>query len=194
MKPPRQIALATLLALPAFGGEAGILASRLVGQAQTAVGGGRYEDVSPTGTGFRVGWSLLDLKVIDLSINATYQPKAKADLTLNGAKVGTYGVEYAAVGAQFDFKLLVNLNVGAEVRQERLTWDLINGGPAESTQSRPWLRGGIGFSIPTPVLSPFVRLEVALPASQKDRTDTPTEVRKALAPKAQFGVYVGTRF
>lgn len=193
MKPMRPVALATLLALPAFCGEAGIFVSKLVGQAQTVASEGRYEEASPTATGFRVGWSLVDLKVIELSINATYLPKAKADLKLEGARIGSYGVEYAAVGAQFDFKLLVNLNVGAEVRQERLSWDL-GAGQAESTQSRPWLRAGIGFSIPLPVLSPFARLEVAIPASKEDRTGTPTEVRKALAPRAQFGVYVGTRF
>lgn len=194
MKPLRHVALAALVALPALGGEAGVLASKLVGQAQTTAAGGRYEDVSPTATGFRVGWSLLDLKVVELSLNGTYLPKAKADLTFSGSKIGTYGVEYVAVGAQIDFKVLLNLNVGAEVRQERLSWDLGPAGKADSTQSRPWLRAGLGFSIPTPILSPFARLEVAVPASKEDRTGTPTEIRKALAPRAQFGIYVGTRF
>lgn len=193
MKTLRNIALATVLVLPVLGGEAGILGSKLVGQAQT-VGAQRYEDVSPTAVGFRVGWSLVDLKVLELSLNGTYLPKAEGDLNVSGTKLGKYGVEYVAVGAQVDFKVLINLNVGAEVRQERLSWDLGAGGKAETTQSRPWLRAGIGFSIPTPFLSPFARIEVAVPASKEDRTGTPTEIRKALAPRAQFGIYVGTRF
>lgn len=194
MKNLRLAALTALFALPATAGEAGILGSKLVGQSQTVAGVGKYEDASPTATGFRVGWSLLDLKVVELSLNATYSPKAEADLKLAGAKVGRYGVEYAAVGAQVDFKVLVNLNVGAEVRQERLSWDLGAAGRADTTQSRPWLRAGLGFSIPTPVLSPFARFEVAVPVSKEDRTGTPSEVQKALAPRAQFGIYVGTRF
>lgn len=189
----RHVALATLLGFPAFSGEAGILASKLVGQAQTVAGAGHYDDASPNATGFRVGWSLVNLKVVELSVNATYLPKSEANLKLSGTKIGTYGVEYAAVGAQVDFKVLVNLNFGAEVRQERLSWDL-GGAKSDTTQSRPWFRGGFGFSIPTPFLSPFVRLEVAVPASKEDRTGTTAEIQKALAPRAQFGIYVGTRF
>lgn len=194
MKRLRSAALAACLALPACAGEAGILGSKLIGQSQTVTGLGKYEDVSPTGVGFRVGWSLLDLKVVELSLNATYQPKAEADLKLAGAKIGRYGVEYVAAGAQVDFKVLVNLNVGAEMRQERLSWDLGAAGKADSTQTRPWLRAGMGFSIPTPVLSPFVRLEVAIPATKEDRAGTSDEIRKALAPRAQVGVYAGIRF
>lgn len=191
LRPAAWMALATVTG---SAGEAGLLGSKLMGQAQTAAAGGRYEDVSPTATGFRVGWSLLNLKAVELSINATYQPEASADLKLEGARIGTYGVEYAAVGAQFDFRFLVNLNVGAEVRQERLSWTLVSGDKAESTQSRPWFRAGFGFSIPSPFLQPFARLEVAVPASKEDRTGTSAEIRKALAPRAQIGLYVGTRF
>jgi hypothetical protein len=194
MKHLRLAAWMALGAVTGSAGEAGILASKLVGQAQTAATGGRYEDASPTAKGFRVGWSLLNLKAVELSVNATYHPKATADLKLEGTRIGTYGVEYAAVGAQFDFKFLVNLNVGAEVRQERLSWDLGAQDKAETTQSRPWFRAGLGFSIPSPFLQPFARIEVALPASKEEDTGTTAEIRKALAPRAQFGVYVGTRF
>lgn len=194
MNPFRTVALAACLALPAVSGEAGLLGSKLIGQAQTAAAGTRYEDVSPNATAFRLGYSLVNFKVVELSLNATYQPKAEGNLKVSNTKIGTYGVEYAAVGAQFDFRFLVNLNFGAELRQERLSWDLGAAGKADTTLSRPWFRAGFGISIPTPVLKPFVRLEVAVPSSKEERTGTPTEIQKALAPRAQVGIYVGTRF
>jgi hypothetical protein len=94
-----------------------------------------------------------------------------------------------------DWKLLLNLNAGVEMRRETLSWDLVAPlGKEESTLNRPWARAGIGFSIPLPVVSPFIRLEVAIPLSKEDRTSSPDSVRKALAPQSQVGLYAGIRF
>ncbi len=188
------LAAAFLLASPARAGEAGLLLSKLLGPSQSAAGSGKYDEASPRAVGFRVGWSLLDLKVAELSLTGTYQPKAQADLVLNGTKLGRYGVESVAAGAQLDFKVLINFNAGVEMRQERLSWELTAGGQDSSTQTRPWLRAGLGFTLPTPYLSPFLRLEVAAPARKEDRTATPDQLRKALAPQAQVGLYAGIRF
>ncbi len=179
--------------LPASAGELGLLYTKQFGKAQlTTVD--KYEAVDTASVGIRGGFSLVDLKAVEFSFTGTYQPKAEQDLKLNGTKLGKYGVGYTALGVQVDWKLLLNLNVGVEMRRERLSWDLAPGGKDESTLNRPWARAGIGFSIPSPVVSPFIRLEVALPFSKEDRTSTPDSIRKALAPQLQAGLYAGIRF
>jgi hypothetical protein len=73
----------------------------------------------------------------------------------------------------------------------------VSGTKESTTVTRPWLKAGIGFSVPTPLVSPFFRLEVAMAASKNDKTvdNTPTEnTRKALAPEFQVGLYGGIRF
>ena len=185
------------------GGEVGVLFDRQMGKAQTVAAGqslaaGNYGSVSPSGMGLRLGWSLLDLKVVELGLNATYHPKAEEDLALGGVKVGKFGTSYAAIGAGLDWKFLVNLHAGVEIRRERLTADLrTTGGGTLSgnvSQSRPWAVVGLGFSLPLPVLSPFIRLEFATPTTKNDRTGTPDDLREALAPQSQVGIYAGIRF
>ena len=48
----------------------------------------------------------------------------------------------------------------------------------------------VGFSIPTPIVSPFFIVEVAAPLSKKDSPAT----AEAMAPQVQIGVYGGIRF
>lgn len=197
--------LALALALPAFaGGEIGLLLDRQLGKAQTVATGqqirsGSYDAVSPTGMGFRVGTSFLDIGIMALGVNATYHPKAEEDLVLNGAKLGKFGAEYVAVGAGVDWKLLINVHAGVEIRREKFTGDLypatgtgVLSGSATST--RPWMKFGLGFSVPLPVVSPFVRLEVAVPTTKNDKTGTPDDLRQALAPQYQVALYGGLRF
>jgi hypothetical protein len=52
----------------------------------------------------------------------------------------------------------------------------------------------VGFSIPTPVVSPFFALEVAAPLSKGNTTNTAKDFADALAPQAQIGIYGGIRF
>jgi hypothetical protein len=176
----------------------GLLLDKQFGKAQaiTAFPSNKYDAVSPTGFGIRAGVSILDLKVAELGLTATYHPKAEGDLELNGTKLGKFGTEYIAIGAQVDWKFLVNLHAGVDLRREKYTSDL--GGLKESNSvTRPWVKAGIGFSVPTPVVSPFFRLEVAVAASKDDKTvDAPNSenTRKALAPEYQVGIYGGIRF
>jgi len=179
--------------LPASAGEVGLLYTKQFGKAQ-AIGNQEYKAVDTAAVGIRGSFSVVDLKVMEFSFTGTYQPKAEQDLTFNGTKLGKYGVGYAAIGAQVDWKLLLNLNAGVEMRRETLSWDLGPLGKDESTLTRPWVRAGIGFSIPLPVVSPFIRLEVAVPLSKEDRTSSPDSIRKALAPQSQVGLYAGIRF
>lgn len=186
--------------LPASAGEVGLLYSKQYSKAQIAANGRKFDALDTATVGIRGGVSLVDLKVVEFSLTGTYQPKAEQDLIFNGAKVGRYGVGYAAIGAQVDWKLLLNLNAGVEMRRETLSWDLVGPlgflGPlkADTTQTRPWARAGIGFSIPLPVVSPFIRLEVAIPLSKESNTSTPDSIQKALAPQLQVGLYAGIRF
>ena len=196
--------LAASLPARADGGEVGLLFDRLGGKAQTVAAGqqvaaGNYDAVSPTGLGFRAGLNLLDRKVLSLGLNATYHPRAEQDLKLGGTTLGKYGNEYAALGAGLDWKFLLNLHAGVEIRRERLSADLrpasgtgVLSGSVSST--RPWMTFGVGFSVPLPLISPFVRLEVATPTTRNDRTGTPDDLREALAPQLQVAVYAGIRF
>lgn len=181
-------------ALPATAGELGLLYSKQFGKAQAVAGAGNYDAVDTATIGIRGSWSVVDFKVAELSLSGTYQPKAEQDFSFNGAKLGRYGVGYTAIGAQVDLKIVMNLNVGVEMRRETLSWDLGAGGKADTSQTRPWARAGIGFSMPFPVVSPFIRLEVAAPLSKEDRTSSPDSIRKAMAPQSQVGVYAGIRF
>ncbi len=199
MKTLARIALvsAVLATIPAQATEVGILLDKQFGKAQTVTAGtGKYDSVSPTGYGIRAGFSLLDLKVAELGLTATYHPKAEGDLVLNGTK-GKLGTEYIAIGAQVEWKFLANLYAGVDLRREKYTSD-ISGSKASNTVTRPWVKAGIGFSVPTPVVSPFFRLEVAMAASKDDKTVDgvpPTEnTRKALAPEYQVALYGGIRF
>jgi hypothetical protein len=192
------LAVSLLAALPAMAGELGILADKQIGQAQAASFGTsqKYDAVSPTGFGLRGGFDVVDLKIAALQLNATWHNKTTGDLTVNGTKLGELDNQYWAAGAMVNWKLLVNVGAGVEYRSEKLTWRstvpaLSNG---DATQGRTWARVNIGFSIPTPVVSPFFAVEVAAPLSKKDSTTTPKDLVEALAPQVQIGVYGGIRF
>lgn len=187
------LAVSILTALPAAAGELGLLYSKQFGKAQAVAGGGNYDAVNTATVGIRGGFSLVDFKVAEISLTGTYQPKAEQDFNFNGAKLGKYGVGYVAIGAQVDLKIVLNLNAGVEMRRETLSWDLGALGKSDSTLTRPWVRAGIGFSMPLPVVSPFIRLEVAAPLKKEDRA-SPDNIQKAMAPQSQIGLYAGIRF
>ena len=186
---------AALAVIPLKSAEVGIILDKQFGKAQAiaAVPGAKYDAVSPTGFGIRAGVSILDLKVAELGLTATYHPKAEGDLELNGVQLGKYGSEYISIGAQVDWKFLVNLHAGVDLRREKYTTDVL-GVKDSNTATRPWVKAGVGFSVPTPLVSPFFRLEVAVAAAKEDKTDSPDNFRKAMAPEYQVGIYGGIRF
>lgn len=198
MKRLTRVALvsAALSVVPATAAEVGILLDKQFGKAQAIAAGSttKYDAVSPTGFGIRAGFSVLDLKVAELGLTATYHPKAEGDLVVAGTKLGKMGSEYIAIGAQVDWKFLVNLHAGVDMRSEKLTTTSLLGNKESNTITRPWVKAGIGFSLPTPVVSPFFRLEVAVAATKEDKVDTADNLRKALAPEYQVGLYGGIRF
>lgn len=194
----RLLLVSLLVILPATAGEVGLLIDKQAGKAQTATAFStqKFDAVSPTGLGIRGGFDILDLKIAALQVNATWHNKTTGDLSYGGTKYGELDNQYWAAGAMVNWKLLVNVGAGVEYRSEKLTWrsttpTFTNG---DTTQGRTWARLNIGFSIPTPVVSPFFALEVAAPLSKKDSTATPKDFAEALAPQVQIGIYGGIRF
>jgi hypothetical protein len=195
----RQILLLSMVAvLPATAGELGVLVDKQVGKAQTAAFGTnqKFDAVSPTGLGIRGGFDVLDLKVAALQLNATWHNKTKGDLTYGGTTYGEMENQYWAAGAMVNWKLLVNVGAGVEYRSEKLTWRSSTPafGNGDTTQGRTWARLNVGFSIPTPLVSPFFALEVAAPLSKKDSTSSAKDFAEALSPQVQIGIYGGIRF
>lgn len=188
-----------LVALPVQASEFGLLLDKEIGRAQSFGGGttdglqtGRYDAASPTGYGFRAAYTFLNLRVAEFGAAVTYHPKSEADLSGNGA-TGKYGNQYVAIGVQADWKLLLNLHAGLDLRAEKLSTNA-NGVSDSTTVTRPWAKAGVGFELPTPVVSPFVRLEVAVPLTSSDNTSSPEDLRKAMAPSLQVALYGGIRF
>ncbi|WIL20238.1 hypothetical protein [Geothrix sp.] len=188
--------MSLLAVLPASAGEVGLLVDKQAGKAQVATFGSsqKYDAVSPTGFGIRGGFDVLDLKIAALQLNATWHNKTKGDLTYGGTNFGELENQYWAAGAMVNWKLLVNVGAGVEYRSEKLTFRPLTGASTDSTLGRPWARVNVGFSIPTPVVSPFFLLEVAAPLSKKDSTSTAKDLTDAMAPQVQVGIYGGIRF
>ncbi len=190
--------VSALATLPVLAGEVGLLVDKQFGksQAATAFSTQKYDAVSPTGLGIRGGFDILDLKVAALQLNATWHNKTTGDLSYGGAKLGELDNQYWAAGAMVNWKLLVNVGAGVEYRSEKLTWRSNTPGftSGDTTQGRTWARVNLGFSIPTPVVSPFFAIEVAAPLTKKDTSSTAKDFAEALAPQVQIGVYGGIRF
>jgi hypothetical protein len=185
-----------LVALPAQASEFGLLLDKEIGRAQSFGGGttdglrnGGYDSASPTGYGFRAAYTFLNLKVAEFGAAVTYHPKSEADLNGPSGNAGKYGNQYVAIGVQADWKLLLNLHAGLDMRSEKLTTN-----SDSTTVTRPWAKAGVGFELPTPAVSPFVRLEVAVPLTSSDATSSPDDFRKAMAPSLQVALYGGIRF
>jgi len=175
-------------------GEVGLLLDKQIGDSLLLTGG-KADAASPTGFGIRGAFTVLDLKVAELGIAATYHPEAKEDLKVNGAIFGTMSNQYVAIGAQVDWKFLVNLHAGVDLRQEKTKMDALVYSHS-TTFTRPWVKAGIGFSIPTPIVSPFVRLEAAyaLKTYSLPSLYSQDDFNKAMAPKYQIALYGGIRF
>jgi hypothetical protein len=176
--------------------EVGILLDKQFGSAQ-AIAGLTADAARPTGAGLRGAYTLLNLGVAEVGVSGTYHFEAKDDLTVNGYHLGNFSNQYWAIGAQADWKLLLNLHAGLELRREKADSDgglLL--GDASTTFTRPWISAGVGFSFPLPVVSPFVRLEAAyaLQTYSVSENSSFDDVRKAMAPKFQIALYGGIRF
>jgi hypothetical protein len=201
------VVAAGLAVLPAHASELGILLDEQVGSSQSfkvatplAVGqtGVSFDASKPRGYGIRGAYTVLQLKKAEVGITATYHPETRTDLVVNGSNDGRLNNQYIALGAQVDWNFLVNLHAGIDIRRERLTTEgnsLVPDG--STTYTRPWIKAGIGYTMSSPSVSPFVRLEVAVAATKQgsvNASSSPDDFRKAMAPEYQVGFYGGIRF
>jgi hypothetical protein len=140
----------------------------------------------------RFGYSFVDLGPALFQVTAAYQPKADTEFKVNGANTGVQlGQEYWGVGAMFNFKALVAVGAGVEYRSEKLSTPGLS-----TTYGRPWARVNAGYAFPTPLVKPFIGIEVAAPLVKKDYSDSlgQEDALKSFAPKLQIGIYGGIRF
>lgn len=147
---------------------------------------------SKTVVGLRAGYSIVDLGPALLQITAGYQPESKSAIKVGGfGVVNDYKQSHWSVGAMFNFKAVVAIGAGLEYRSEKLTADVDS-----TTYGRPWARVNAGLAFPSPLVKPFIGLEVAVPLVSKsfDVAASDSENLKSLAPKMQIGIYAGLRF
>ena len=187
---PLLIAIAVPLAAQSY--ELGLNISRQAYPSHTELGAFKFEPQDKTVVAGRFGYSFFDLGPALFQVTAVYQPKVDTEIRLNGTNTGTsLGDEYWGVGAMFNFKALVAVGAGVAYRSEKLT-----GPSASTTYGRPWARVNVGYAFPTPLVKPFIGLEVAAPLTTKSYNDalTSEDILKSFAPKLQVGIYGGIRF
>ncbi len=154
-------------------------------------GANKVEVDNKTVTAARFGYSIVDLGPALFQLTAGFQPESKADIKNNGTTIGELKQSHYSVGAMFNFKAGIAIGAGVEYRNEKL-----DNGVTNTTYGRPWARANIGFAFPTPLVKPFLGLEVAAPMTSKsfDATANAEDNLKAVAPKLQVGLYAGLRF
>jgi len=194
--------VAGVWALPAQAGEVGILLGKAFGKSQS-LGDIELDAMNPTVFGIRGGVSLVNLKVAEVGICGTYQVEAVSDYTATYARrtdtIGQYRQSSFAIGVQVDWKLALNINAALEIRQDSLQSELDSGYTTGTTKlTRPWVRAGLGYIIPTPKVKFFFRAELALALEDSggstDLDANDDEFNQAFAPNSQFHVYSGIRF
>lgn len=193
----RSILLAVLVAgapLSAQSWELGLFAGQQSYKSIDSIGGSA-QPKSKTVLGARVGYSLVDVGPALFQLTAGFQPKAESAIEINGADLGDkFQHQHASVGAMFNFKAGVAFGAGVEYRFEKL--NVKDSGLSDTSYNRPWLRANVGYALPSPIVKPFIGLEVAVPLVSKSFSATASDEdnMKAFAPKLQIGLYGGIRF
>ncbi len=185
------------LPLSAQSWEVGLFLGQQSYSSFNAAGMDTKPDNKPVGI-LRGGYSFVDFGPALLQVNAAIQPKSSSNVTINGTGIGlNLDHQATSLGFAFIFKAGVSASLGLDYRWDKLEANFM-GASASTTYARPWVRGNIGFAFPTPLIKPFVGLELAAPLSKKDIGSlgpaTDEEALKGLAPKLQIGIYGGIRF
>lgn len=191
------VALAALAAAPlaAQTYELGLNISKQT-YAEPSFSGVSIKEDSKTSVAGRFGVAIVDVGPVLFQFTAAYQPQTTTKATVSGLGVpfgsGDFKSGYWGAGAALTFKAVVAVGVGLEYRSEKL-----EDGSASTTYGRPWMRANFGYAIPSPLVKPFIGLEVAFPLAKKDLDASVTstdDFLKTLAPKNQIGIYAGIRF
>jgi hypothetical protein len=194
----RTLILAALVVgspLAAQSWEAGLFLGQQSYKSHDILGMGSLEAKSKTVLGARLGYSLVDVGPALFQVTAGFQPKVESTMKFGGVEgPDKYQHQHMSLGAMFNFKALVAFGVGLEYRMEKV--NVTDSGLSDASYNRPWLRANAGYAFPSPLVKPFIGLEVALPLSTKsfDPAASDEDNMKAFAPKMQVGVYAGIRF
>ena len=206
------LAFASALPLAAQSFEAGVLYTWNTPKSETVTVGSSSAEFKPDtwkAAGLRFGYNFYRNGAMEIQGNATIQFNNSQDLNVSQlgttAKLGSEDYKYWAIGAAVNWNMAVRVGVGLEYRSEGLKFaDALapqyNG---STTYGRPWLRGTLGWNIPTggPV-TPFIGVEAGLPLTSTSLSYTDIagsnpdidKLNKSLAPKGQYGIYAGVRF
>jgi len=149
----------------------------------------------------RFGVSVADFGPASFQLTLGLQPETKSTVSASlggvSANVGDFKENHWSAGAMFNFKAVVAVGAGLEYRAEKLS-GAFSGSNDSTTYNRVWARLNAGYAIPSPVVKPFIGVEVAFPLTTTNSTlalsASDAEVLKAMAPKSQFGIYAGIRF
>lgn len=210
--------IACITGLPVAASEVGVLFDKQFGES-VSYSDFRATAIRPTGFAIRGAYTLLDLKAFELGLTATYHPKSEANSEyIIGSLsmplgISTVGNKYAAIGVQADWKVLVDLHLGMEARQETISCGgpltvisipspppvLLHVEPGSTTIVRPWAKAGLGFTFPSIAVKPFIRLEMAYsvktyPSLSSSVSANGEDFRKRVAPTFQVAFYGGIRF
>lgn len=162
---------------------------------------GTLEPAKKTVLGARFGYKLVDFGPFHFQATAGFQPETSTTAELNGTTIpdSSFKQQHWSAGAMITLKAFVAVGAGLEYRSEKLTASDSTDFNS-TTYGRPWVRVNVGIAFPTPVVKPFVGLEVAMPLTSTSYTynvGDAIDIEKALrsyAPKLQVGVYGGIRF
>lgn len=166
------------------------------------------EPTEPIAFNLRYGHEIIALGSTKLQLQLTYHVQSSADIKRNTGS-NYYFVESSdvlknegfSVGAQAQWRYLLQLGLGVELRYEKLEMGYI-----KTSQVRPWLIARVGYMVPSPGIHPVFGFEIAIPtANQKDpeilidpvsygRYSEPKSVLKSLSPRYELSLYGGIRF
>ena len=193
----KKLALAALCLtapLAAQSWELGVFAGQQTAKSND-IGGIAIDVKTKTVLGARLGYSIVDIGPALFQVTAGFQPKTEAKIEALGMDTGDkFQHQHMSVGAMFNFKAVMAIGARVEYRFEKL--NVTNSGISDVSYSRPWLRANLGMAFPTPLVKPFIGLEVAMPLMSKsfDASGSQEDMIRAFAPKLQIGVYGGIRF
>lgn len=145
---------------------------------------------------FRLGYAPVERGAFRFQVSAVYQPRHTSDILVGGSAADGARLSHASsgLGAELCWKTIATFGLGLDLRKETLE----STGAASTTWHRPWARASMGWDLARTRVTPFLRLEVAMPLAEKSvgplGPDSDTEAHKSLAPRFQAGIQGGIRF
>jgi len=157
-----------------------------------------------SGVGIKFGANVAKWDRGTLEFNASYRPKSKEDLAINGNYNGyRYEWGYVSAGADLNFTHVVDFGAGLDLRGQQDSIIITSGPTTEKiglTRLSPWVRAHVGYTFATAPVKPFVALEGAWDLGNDttyNASGTNVDISKAYGvalPKTEYSLIVGIRF